>query len=668
MCFQYVIMNSMVNSSQLRLLLERGVSAFRSGDTKAAKAAFERALAVAPGDPDALNLYGATLLQSGDAPSALEYLQRAVQQKRNDPSVVGNLAQAYFLLERYDEACEAFLKASRLDPHALQFALGVANSLAMQGRLEAAEHLLEKLSGRFSESSLVWFNLGNVQRDRQLPADALASFRRAAQLDSHNVDARNSLGCMLHASLQFEEAEREYRACLNLAPDFFLARCNLASVVMDLGRFDEAAQLCRDVINRAPALPLAHSFLGAALAHQGRLIDALNSHAKSARLAPRDGKICQSYAAALADCGKFMLALEYFNRALSLAPGLDSTHQLLGFALLGHGCFTEGWSEYIYRPWADVFRSEHPNLKVTKNLPTALLGKHVVVIREQGLGDEIFFLRYAPQLHAAGARVTYCASPKIHTLLARSSCFDRVVAEIAPPADADEILLVGDLPHALSEAELCSFPLKNAVPISNSPKWAVKISIYWPQVPMPLPLAPLAERIAEIRERLAKAGPGPYTGLTWRGGTPPDEQRAVIWVLYKEIGITQFASALQEARGTFIAVQRTPQAGEIDSLSNALGRHVHDFSDLNEDLEGMLALMALLDDYIGVSNTNTHLRASVGKIARVLVPNPPDWRWMMNNAPASPWFPGFPIYRQSLQGDWQPALDKLKRDLGTQSA
>jgi hypothetical protein len=70
---------------------------------------------------------------------------------------------------------------------------------------------------------------------------------------------------------------------------------------------------------------------------------------------------------------------------------------------------------------------------VTKNLPTALLGKHVVVIREQGLGDEIFFLRYAPQLHAAGARVTYCASPKIHTLLARSSCFDRVVAEIAPP-------------------------------------------------------------------------------------------------------------------------------------------------------------------------------------------------------------------------------------------
>ena len=113
----------------------------------------------------------------------------------------------------------------------------------------------------------------------------------------------------------------------------------------------------------------------------------------------------------------------------------------------------------------------------------------------------------------------------------------------------------------------------------------------------------------------------------------------MIWVLYKEIGIAPFAAALRDAPGTFIALQRNPQPGEIESLAKSLGRPVHDFSDLNEDLEGMLALLALLDDYIGVSNTNTHLRAGVGKTARVLVPSPPDWRWMMNHARTSPWFP-----------------------------
>jgi hypothetical protein len=83
---------------------------------------------------------------------------------------------------------------------------------------------------------------------------------------------------------------------------------------------------------------------------------------------------------------------------------------------------------------------------------------------------------------------------------------------------------------------------------------------------------------------------------------------------------------------------------------------------LNEDLEAMLALLALIDDYIGVSNTNMHLRAGVGKTARVLVPCPPEWRWMAQGE-MSPWFPGFRIYRQKNDGDWSTALNELRSDI-----
>ena len=161
-----------------------------------------------------------------------------------------------------------------------------------------------------------------------------------------------------------------------------------------------------------------------------------------------------------------------------------------------------------------------------------------------------------------------------------------------------------------------------------------KSAVFWPALPLkPLPLVPLAERILEMRARLAQAGPGPSLGLTWRGGTPPREQRAVIWVLHKEIGIALLATALHSIPGTFIALQRNPAARLKSNRWRMRSRRpVHDFPDLNEDLEGMLALMALLDDYIGVSNTNMHLRAGAGKTARVLVPSPPDWRWMMNHS------------------------------------
>jgi len=86
---------------------------------------------------------------------------------------------------------------------------------------------------------------------------------------------------------------------------------------------------------------------------------------------------------------------------------------------------------------------------------------------------------------------------------------------------------------------------------------------------------------------------------------------------------------------------------------------------LNEDLEAMLALLALIDDYVGVSNTNMHLCAGAGRTARVLLPRPAEWRWMISGN-ESPWFPGFRVYRQSPVGDWGLAFDRLAQDLRAQ--
>ena len=76
---------------------------------------------------------------------------------------------------------------------------------------------------------------------------------------------------------------------------------------------------------------------------------------------------------------------------------------------------------------------------------------------------------------------------------------------------------------------------------------------------------------------------------------------------------------------------------------------MHDFTALNEDLEDMLALLSFMDDYVCVSNTNFHLRAVRGRVGRVLVPNPPEFRWMAEGE-ESPWFPGCKVYRQRLTG------------------
>ena len=160
-----------------------------------------------------------------------------------------------------------------------------------------------------------------------------------------------------------------------------------------------------------------------------------------------------------------------------------------------------------------------------------------------------------------------------------------------------------------------------------------------------------------MRARLAAFGPGPWIGVTWRAGTPNMRQ-----ALLKEAPASLFASALRDVEGSVIVIQRGAAEGETDRFATVLGRPVLDLSSANEDIEDLLALSGLLDRYVSVSNTMTHLRAARLKSSDVIVPRPAEYRWM-NAGDSSPWFPGSRIYRQMTDGTWPPVFDALSVSL-----
>jgi hypothetical protein len=174
--------------------------------------------------------------------------------------------------------------------------------------------------------------------------------------------------------------------------------------------------------------------------------------------------------------------------------------------------------------------------------------------------------------------------------------------------------------------------------------------------PPPLALTPRPERLARLDETLLALGPRPWIALTWRGGV---ESQGPSRSQLKEVDPATLGDAIRGHAGTWISAQRHPRAGERERLAAALGAPVHDFSAANEDLEEMLALLALVDGYLGVSNANSHLRAGLGKPMQVLVAHPPEWRWGIQGD-RSPWFPAAKAHRQRLDGGWSDALATLR--------
>lgn len=510
-------------------------------------------------------------------------------------------------------------------PDALHL-LGVVH--LQKGDNSTAEELIRKAINLTPSNTEYHNNLGNVLHSLGKPDEAEESFREALRLDPNSARAHNNLGNLMRERGRLDDAETCYRKTIALAPQHSAALNNLGNVQRARFKFTEAEQNYRRALAINPRFAEAHGNLGNALQCQGRIGEAIVCYRKSLEINPNSPLPLNSLGNAFKRQGKWQEASEYYHKAIALDPDYTTAHYGLAILNLALGEFENGWAGYLHRNPARLRGRE----LYRDSLPTDLAGKKIILLRDQGLGDEIFFLRFALELKRRGGEVTYMADAKIAPIIKHLSFIDHMLPEDQEPEPADYVLSVGDLPFILGAASANHFP-----------------------PPCPLPVD--EDRTAKMNTRLNQLGPPPYVGVTWRAGTA-----ILLDDLFKEAPLDHFAKALKPAKCTVLALQRNPEAGEINELAEHLGRPVHDFTALNDELEDMLALLSLVDEYVTVSNTNVHLRAGAGRPSRVLVPQPPEFRWMTEGE-ESPWYPGSKLYRQGIDGDWSQAFDALSHDL-----
>jgi tetratricopeptide (TPR) repeat protein len=527
-------------------------------------------------------------------------MERAVMLAPNSGDVLFDLGRLFLAASRFADAEQVLRRAVHARRENPGPRLALAFALLKQQRQEEAILELQKLLNKFPSHAEAWFNLGNVHRTLARFADAARCFQRVTALQSENADAWINLSIVLAQAARLEEARAGLVAYLSRHPDHADARNNLGQVERAAGRPNEAVNQFDAVLTLDPAHEGARLNRAIALAESGRIADA------------------RAQAAIM----------------LGQLPHHGGAHFLISALDLGEGAFKSGWQEYRWRPdrqqWLFEIGlpPEHPVPRQDE-----LRGRTVQLRGEQGLGDVLFFLRFVPPLKNIAHRVILDIDPRVGALLANEPMFSAAGEE---RKDEDRLtLLLGDLPLVTSTEPLD-----------------------------PLALEPDPPRVNALKQVLGAFGPPPYVGLTWEAGTRWSLQRSPGMALYKRILPARLGSMLANLPGTIVSLQRAPQPDDIANLELAVGRPVLDLSRTNADLRDALALQNLLDEYVGVSNTNMHLRAALRRTARVLVTQPTEWRWM-NEGRTSPWFPSCLLYRQGWDGSWDRAIEALASDLGT---
>ena len=401
---------------------------------------------------------------------------------------------------------------------------------------------------------------------------------------------------------QHEAALDSYRHALLLDPALEVAQCAAACSLAALGQPEQA--LCE-----LQAMAEADAGSAAAMRHQARaFVLRTQGRLDEAELALRQALAQQA------------------------AP---STWWDLGAVLLTQGRYAEGWDLWRRHAQASALSASRWHQARAQGARqwdggvAAAVGRTLLVLAEDGLGDTVQFARFLPALQAQEVQVLLCAQPGMGRLM--QSLHPQVcvieAGEALPPADL--VCNLWDLPQLL---DLRLHELER-----------------WGQAHC---LAVAPEASAAMARHL---GPpqGLRVALAWRGLRSAMAERS--------LPLSQIA-ALRLPGVQWFSLQKELHPGDEADAAQRMGLHHEGWS-----LDDAAAAMGHMDCVVSVDTVFCHLAGALGRPAIVLLPLACEWRWGASGA-TTPWYPQARLLRQRQGGDWAHPLGQLQALLVGQPA
>lgn len=549
------------------------------------------------------------LSQAGRAPAASVAIDSpALAAPRFDDSELGDPASRE-ALQRLNQAV-ADLRAITVQP-LLQRAIA---AIGADDHKSAAELALKAL-GRDERNGFGWYILAIAREKANDFKGAITCYESALALLPNHADIANDLGRLAHRLGQKETAAKLFAIYHEAYPDCAQGANNLACALRDLQDYGGAIEVLRPAIQANPDASPLWNTLGTVLGEQGRTAEAVVFYEAALRCEPSFAKARYNLANARLELGDLDSALADCDAAIQIAS-TSSDLAMMRLArstiLLCQGRVGEGWDQYEARLDPDFagvtqFLIERPRWTPDDDLA----GKSLLLVGEQGLGDEVAFANMVSDILAAlgdDGRLSIALEPRLLPLFRRSFPTAEIGAHTTYKVDGHTFRAIPFIDHAGVD-----FWTPMASPLR---RFRRSVAAY-PDRNNFLVADP--ERVAHWRGELA-ALPGPRVGLLWKS-LKLDGAR-----LRNFSPFEQWRPVLETRGVSFVNLQYGDCQAELDQARAELGVEIWQPPgiDLKNDLDDVAALCCAMDLILGPSNATSNIGAACGAPVW-MIGNPAAW-------------------------------------------
>ena len=527
-------------------------------------------------------------LAAGRHDAALLHIRSVLARLPDQPRGLTLLGQVALHRGQPAEALAPLQQAVALEPR-LETRIWLSLCLEALGRREDALRQIEAAVATMPSAAPAYFAVAMVLERFECHADCARYYAACVGLDPERADAHHRLGRALQVMGDFDGALGAYGRAIRLCGAKASLFSDLSSALACLGRFDEAYETARRAVRLDPACAEAQNNVGHSLINLGRSAEAV-----------------AFYDAAIAVRGDYPTAR--FGRAV---------------ALLKSGDFARGWQEYEWR-WRDCQR---PRLDLDAPLWDGglLQGRTILLHAEQGFGDTLQFVRFAPLVAALGARVVLEVPRPLVRLLSEVDGVDAVVACGEP------------LPAFDLHCPMASLPLAFRLSLDD------------------IPATPYLRPPAAARRPMAAEV---VVGLVWAGDPRPAMLRSNLIDRRRSTTLAALAPLLELAEDgvRFVSFQLGVAGDELERYGLEDGvAGVADFADTAGRLGGV-------DLLITVDTAMAHLAGGLGLPVWMLSRHDGCWRWLERRTD-TPWYPTMRIFHQPTPGDWDAVVADAREAL-----